>query len=152
VFKLPLSEGSCLSYRKLAHKSLASHEAHVKDALHQSAVVHVDETGPQVKGKKNWVHVLCNEKLTFYGINGRRASKAHQALGILDRYGGLMVHDGWCTYRKYTGASHALCNAHHLRELMSCIERGEPWSEKMLDHLLEMDRLKLSGIDCRRYF
>jgi transposase len=40
------------------------------------------------------------------------------AIGILPGYRGVSVHDGWTTDRHFHTARHALCNAHHLRELM----------------------------------
>jgi transposase len=36
---------------------------------------------------------------------------------MLPGYEGVSVHDGWTSYRHFHRARHALCNAHHLREL-----------------------------------
>ncbi len=36
--------------------------------------------------------------------------------GVLPSFTGVAVHDGWVSYLHY-GCRHALCNAHHLREL-----------------------------------
>ncbi len=46
-----------------------------------------------------------------------RGVTALQAIGILPGYTGVSVHDGWTSYRHYQAGRHALCNAHHLREL-----------------------------------
>jgi hypothetical protein len=35
------------------------------------------------------------------------------AIGILPRFRGVAVHDGWAPYDTYTDAIHALCNAHY---------------------------------------
>jgi hypothetical protein len=40
------------------------------------------------------------------------------AAGVLPRFTGIAVHDAWAPYDTYTRASHALCNAHVLRELV----------------------------------
>jgi transposase len=40
------------------------------------------------------------------------------AIGILPRFAGVAVHDAWAPYDTYTEATHALCNAHALRELI----------------------------------
>ena len=51
------------------------------------------------------------------------------------------MHDGLKGYRELSGVGHALCNAHHLRELKALIEfDGEPWAEPMRDLLLEANR------------
>jgi len=42
--------------------------------------------------------------------------------GVLPNFTGVAVHDGFKPYRRYTNAQHALCNVHHLRELLGIIE------------------------------
>jgi transposase len=42
------------------------------------------------------------------------------------------VHDHWKPYYTLTGIRHALCNAHHLRELKALVEiEKEDWARKM---------------------
>jgi hypothetical protein len=42
------------------------------------------------------------------------------------------VHDHWKPYYTMTGVLHALCNAHHLRELKALVEiEKEDWAGKM---------------------
>ena len=47
------------------------------------------------------------------------------AAGILPEFRGTGVHDGWAAYRGYQDSKHALCNAHHLRELTAVEEKDE---------------------------
>ena len=55
--------------------------------------------------------------------------------GILPVFHGVAVHDGWASYRDYA-CTHALCNAHHLRELIYLEETTEQtWPRKMIDFL-----------------
>ena len=43
-----------------------------------------------------------------------------------------MVHDHWHPYYTMTGVLHALCNAHHLRELKALVEiEKEDWARRM---------------------
>ena len=42
-------------------------------------------------------------------------------IGILPYFKGVLIHDFWTPYLKYSCA-HGLCNAHHLRELVFLIE------------------------------
>jgi transposase len=45
---------------------------------------------------------------------------------------GICVHDHWKPYYTLTGVIHALCNAHHLRELKALIEiEQERWAARM---------------------
>ena len=39
------------------------------------------------------------------------------AIGIIPRYGGVIIHDCWASYLSYDHCGHGLCGAHLLREL-----------------------------------
>jgi transposase len=46
--------------------------------------------------------------------------------------GGVIVHDHFKPYFTIEEVEHALCNAHHLRELKALIDiEKEPWARKM---------------------
>jgi len=54
---------------------------------------------------------------------------------LLALFTGILVHDHWKPYFKL-GCLHALCNAHHLRELTFAYEQeGQAWAKNMLDLL-----------------
>ena len=51
---------------------------------------------------------------------------------LLPKVTGIVVHDHWKPYYTMTGVLHALCNAHHLRELKALVEiEKEDWARKM---------------------
>ena len=59
------------------------------------------------------------------------------AIGILPNFSGVLCHDHWKPYYKYK-CSHALCNAHHLRELERVIEIDKHnWAQQMQDLLVQ---------------
>ncbi len=74
------------------------------------------ETGINIGGKKLWLHCISNDDWTFYGPHEKRGSIAMNDMGILPRFKGTLCHDHWKPYYKFD-CTHALCNAHHLREL-----------------------------------
>lgn len=52
-------------------------------------------------------------------------------MGILPGYQGVLCHDHWKPYYRYP-CQHALCNAHHLRELTCAVEQDEQhWASDM---------------------
>ena len=106
-----------------------------------SAVVHADETGLRVAKKLHWLHVLATDTLTWMGCHPKRGTEAFDALDLLHQFHGVLVHDGWMPY-KALSCQHALCNAHHLRELTYLLEeQGQAWAGDMIEVLTHANHL-----------
>lgn len=107
--------------------------------LRQAAVVNADETGLGVAGKLHWLHVASTVSLTHYTVHPKRGRVAMEEAGLLNHLQGRLVHDHLKSYYKVHAGAHALCNAHHLRELEFNRQQYEqPWAEKMADLLREI--------------
>lgn len=120
--------------------ALAGVEAGIKAALGRAAVAHADETGVTVAGRREWVHVVSTPRLTHYARHAKRGTAATAAIGILPAFAGRLVHDAWAPYWRYRCA-HALCNAHHLRELTAVAEQtGQRWATALHTLLRAMQR------------
>ena len=138
VYECHLSEGSLYRFRSHCAQQLETFTLQLKTALRDAAVVHFDETGLQVSGKLHWLHIACTKTLTHYFVHPKRGQKAMEAMDILPHFKGVSVHDGWGSYRQYD-CDHALCNAHHLRELQAIIEQTpQPWARQMLKLLKQI--------------
>ncbi len=97
----------------------------IRELVKSAPVKHMDETGLRIAGRTQWLHVASTARLTFYRVSERRGS-------LLGGVGGIVVHDHWKPYFTMEGVRHALCNAHHLRELQALIEiEKEGWARKM---------------------
>jgi len=132
------SEGTLDSALDECHQSLSEVAEKIKEGLQQAAVVHFDETGLEVGGKLNWLHVACTETLTHYGWAAQRGPVGADSIGILPLFKGTGIHDGLETYWSYLW-THALCNIHHLRELVEVEEHDkQPWASDMQALLSEM--------------
>jgi transposase len=90
-------------------------------AVKAAPVAHFDETGIRVLSKNRWLHSASTLWLTAYFLHDKRGRTAIDAFGILDGFTGIAVHDGYHSYRTYP-LTHALCNAHHQRELLAATE------------------------------
>jgi transposase len=138
-FGLPLSKGSISHFNVLAYKKLESFEAWAKQQLTISACNNSDETGINVGGKRFWLHCLSNELVTLFHPDEKRGKDAMDRMGILPGFKGTLVHDHWKPYFRYEDCLHALCNAHHLRELeRACEQDGQKWAKGMQKLLIEM--------------
>jgi transposase len=104
-------------------------------AIRQQPVVHFDETGQRAQARLRWLHVAATARLTWYFTHNKRGHLAMNQARILPGFKGVAVHDGWASYRDYD-CTHALCNAHHLRELIYLEETTrQPWTRAMIDFL-----------------
>jgi transposase len=106
----------------------------VLEKIKLAALKHMDETGFRIGGKTTWLHVASNEKLTYYHNSPKRKS-------LFEGVTGTIVHDHWKPYYQIN-TTHALCNAHHLRELQALIEDKEAWAKKMKKLLLFMHKYR----------
>jgi transposase len=133
-----VSEGTLDHALKQAAGAVAGVLNEVEGGLVKAAVAHADETGMRVAGKLHWLHVLSTTGLTRYGIHAKRGREALEALDLVPRFAGELVHDGWSAYAAYSQCGHALCNAHLLRELTFLHEQyQQPWAEPLKALLLK---------------
>lgn len=130
LFQLSISDTALMNFEEKCATNLTPCYNALREALGKAPVKHLDESGLRVKKSLYWLHVLSNELMTFYHVDEKR--------GILwTPLTGTIVHDFWKSYFTTEGVTHALCNAHHLRELTACAELDkEPWAQCMIDLLL----------------
>lgn len=158
VFGLPISAGSVYNFNAEAYQRLEFFDALCRVHLTQQSVLHVDETSINIGGQRCWLHNASNEHWTYIAPHPRRGTEAMESMGILPNYKGLLVHDHWKPYYRYTHCVHVLCNAHHKRELTRAYEQdGQQWAHKLealLDQINEAVREaggRLSKEECRQW-
>ncbi len=140
---IPISEGSIFNFNKEAYRLLIDFESRAKDELAASNVAHADETGINIGGKGHWLHCLSNDSWTLYHPHERRGLDALNDMGVLPRFDGILCHDHWKPYYRID-CTHALCNAHHVRELTRAWEQdAQQWAQK-LKNLLETINRKVA--------
>jgi transposase len=136
LYGLPISAGTIQTMIGEAGRLLAPTVNGIAEAIVRADVVGADESGYRVASKLNWLHTAVTEALTWMGMHAKRGKIAFEAFGLLGRIHGTLVHDGWASYREL-GCDHALCNAHHLRELTFVHEQcHQPWAKHMIDMLV----------------
>lgn len=135
---LPISVGSIYAFNQQAYLALEQFEQKLIVNLLHSRVLHADETGINIDGKTHWLHCLSSPQWTLFYAHAKRGMEAMKAKAVLPRFTGILVHDHWKPYFQL-GCWHALCNAHHLRELTYAYEQeNQAWAKQMLDLLQTM--------------
>lgn len=145
-YGIPLSAGSLVNFNRDANERLMPFDGLARQWLTAEPVLHADETGLNINGKRHWLHVLSAPECTLFGLSTKRGTEAMNAMGVLPSYKGTLIHDHWKPYYTY-GCTHALCNAHHLRELIYAHEEdGQRWAMNVHTLLLELrDAVEQAG-------
>lgn len=138
--KLKISAGTIYNFNLEAYEKLATFEAWLVNTMRKEPLLHADETGVNIAGKRNWLHSASNAKYTYFTVDEKRGQEAMNRAGVLPDFRGILVHDHWKPYYKYTEITHALCNAHHIRELQRAVEHDKKeWAKEMINLLKEIN-------------
>jgi transposase len=140
LYGQPISEGTLVEACQTAAEQVSGVNQQIKQHLtDREELTHHDETGARVAGKLHWLHSTSTERLTYYEIHSKRGSQALDTIDIPSKRKGKVIHDDYSSYFKYDNVFHALCNAHHLRELKFIHEQyGQAWAKEMLELLLQI--------------
>jgi transposase len=117
----------------------------ITDAIAAAPVAYFDESVTRVAGRNHWLHTAATATLTAYHIDEHgRSAKSIEAFGILPRFTGVAMHDAYSAYNTFT-CTHALCNAHVLREATGIGEhdpaaRADGWAEDLVNLLGDAHR------------
>lgn len=139
---ISVSAGSLVNFNREAYDRLAPFELLAKSSLQAESLLHSDETGINVNGKNIWLHTASSDKWTLFFPHEKRGGEAMIAMGILANFRGILCHDHWKPYFQFN-CLHALCNAHHIRELERAWEHDkQQWAKSMQNLLVEMSHAK----------
>jgi transposase len=158
LFNVSLSRATIETMSRRAGQRLFGFAEAVRQLILLAPVKHLDETGFRIVKTLKWLHIAATGLLTYYRIGVDRGD-------MLSGVCGIVVHDPWKSYFTMPGVEHALCNAHHLRELQALSEiEQEDWSRLMqtllrrachVDHLCrdkqQTPDQRLIGLITRRY-
>jgi transposase len=139
------SEGTISAMLARAYQRLESVNAEILTHLKAAPVLHLDETGMRVAGELHWMHSASTPALTAYLCHQKRGRPAIEAMGVVQGYSGVAVHDAWAPYWAYD-CRHSLCNAHILRELAGWAEQGQAWAQPIVQALLDAHQASVSGL------
>ena len=132
------SSGSIQKWSDNAAKQLEPSYQEIATHIQQAELAHFDESGLRVNGALHWLHVATTETEVHYSYHQKRGQDGINAAGILPNFKGIAVHDHWHPYFSYQDCLHALCNAHHLRDLYYFEQTtAETWPVALRELLIE---------------
>jgi len=127
-----ISEATILKYVMQLHQALDVWEQSAIKQILAMPAMHVDETSLRVDNKNHWIHVCSAGDITCKFLHPKRGLEAIEAIGVIPRYGGVVIHDCWASYLSYDHCSHGLCGSHLLRELTFIVDsNGYVWAANM---------------------
>lgn len=133
-----LAEATLLKFVLRLHQALEAWESAAIERLLKSPAMHVDETSLRVDKKNHWIHVCSSEDITLKFLHQKRGLEAIEAINIIPRYSGTIIHDCWASYLSYSHCDDGLCGSHLVRELTCIIESNNySWASNMKVLLLE---------------
>jgi transposase len=148
LFDGPISPGTLANIVKNGGSKAAIAMEPIREALVAGPVLHADETGCTLHGKRHWLHVLSTDRLTCYHLDAKRGREAMERMGMLPRFENLLIHDCLGAYFTFENCLHGLCNAHLQRELTYLHEElDQSWAGEMIELLIEAKDLSEREID-----
>jgi transposase len=157
LFGLSISTGMISKLEQQSARALEAPYQELATAVHQAAVIHVDETGWRENRKKAWLWATVTAMTTVFTIaRNRTAAIARAVLGT--QSGPIAVTDRLSVYDWIAGSSRQVCWSHLRRDFQAMIDRGgpaEPIGKKLLrlsDRLFRWwHRLEAKKVDRGRF-
>ena len=158
VFGICISTGTIKNINSSFAQNSGPILREIKERAVSSPIINADESGMNVNGANWWVHNASTPELTYMTAHQKRGVDGIDDNGVLSDYVGVVVHDFWSPYFKYTDCAHAMCCAHLLRELNWVHENTDyTWAAEMRTLLCKMkivkeDYLQAEKLELSRYY
>ena len=128
TFGLQVTSGGLAHVLHRAARAAAPTYTQLREQVRNAPVVTPDETGWRVGGERHWLWTFVTPETTVYAIcPGRGFADAATVLGT--DYVGVLVRDGWASYRCFDGL-HQTCLNHLLQRCKQLREDhpDSPWA------------------------
>jgi transposase len=137
LFGLGLTPGASAQIVLRAAERLEPAYREIRRATAQAERLSVDETGWRVGGASAWLHVWVSAQAACYQVDARRSAAVLEDLIGID-YDGVLVHDGFASYDRFTAALHQQCVPHLLRRAREMLDGATRGAVRFPRQLLEL--------------
>lgn len=119
---LPICTGTVSNTEGRVSEALSEPVKEAQEFIKTQDVVHMDETGHKVAGKKAWMWLATTSLVSVLIVRFSRGAKvAKEILG--EAFNGLLISDRWSAYNWVDAARRQLCWAHLIRDFTKISER-----------------------------
>lgn len=119
--KAEISLGTLVDLEGQTSGALARPHEEALQAVREAEVVHADETGWKLAGKKAWLWVAATPFLAAFRIDPKRSGEAFKRL--LGAFGGILTSDRWPAYSSHPVSLRQICWAHLKRDFQKIVDR-----------------------------
>jgi transposase len=156
LYQVEISQGGIDEIMKRAGKWAMSKVEQIQDAIHQSQVIHCDETSNRIDGANAWEWVFCTPKGVLHVIHRNRSAEVIRDI-MRDCPAEVWVSDCYGGQLKTPARQHQLCMAHQLRALQHVLD-AQPrltWAhamQKLFQHAIQVhhQRSKTTAVQFKR--
>lgn len=121
LFGIDITRGASAQIVLRAAQRLQPAHQEITEEIKNAERLHLDETGWRVSGQPAWLHVWVSDRATCYTVErGRSADAPERVIGR--DWEGVLIHDGYATYDRFTEAVHQQCLFHILRRAREMLE------------------------------
>jgi len=121
LFGIDMTRGASAQIGMRAATRLEPDYQLLLDDVRTSPHIAADETGWRIGGQPAWLHVWVGDRATTYGIDSQRSAAVLERVIGAD-WDGILSHDGFASYGRFTEAIHQQCAAHVLRRAREMLE------------------------------
>jgi transposase len=121
VLGVPICKGTVQACCERTSEALSGPVSEVERSLPDADVVHMDETGWKVAGKKAWLWVFATATTALFVVHTKRGRDILERV-FGRRSPGSVVTDRWSAYTFFAAVLRQLCWSHLLRDLLGIVD------------------------------
>jgi transposase len=114
IFNIDISLGLISNTESRVSDALEREYNQLIDIAHKSKSLHMDETGYNKIGKRQWCWLLANKTVTVFKLAHSRGRKILESL--IPEYTGDVISDRYAVYSHYNKGKRQICLAHLQRD------------------------------------
>ncbi len=151
--KIHLSDGTVVNMvSELAKKSDPTVKR-IVEYLIKCGLLLADETGCRVNGELDWFQIFTNGLFILFSHNKNRGSLLFEGEDLLALFTGILLHDHFKSYYRYSHLTHAECNDHidrRLKAVNEILQHG--WALELRSFFFDADKRKKELMGKGEYF